>query len=349
MENKFEQLQVGQVFKSYRQLAEFLNEKVKTGNSKNAQIKEWERHFKYHKDGNKFIIDGIYNESLEKDDNRGRKSIYGDAIQLLILDMLGYKNGKITISKRKLIESLGMANTNYYGCYQNLVKLSQYLNMDINYIYDFYNVNNNNFSSIIRTALNRLENKRIINCNRIKKVKLFDNQSTTIATDLEVEMILKYEKEALIKLGYSDMDSIRKSKDWKKFNPLVEEKLHANTNIDYYFNAYEIIINKEFVDYEKENLVSLILSKLSRESTKKTLNQLIIENGIINAENRKSEDDGSKRMSKIRQSDVYVDNFKELNNKLVNISYENIVDDVIQYTPYGLSQDTLNEINSLFN
>lgn len=341
-------LEVGLVVKNYKELCSLLGEKVKGGDSKKAQLSNWSLYFKYHKDGNKFVIDEIYEDALEKEETRGRKSIYGDTIQLLILDLLGYKNGKITISKRKLIESLGMANTNYYGCYQNLRKLSQYLNMDINYIYDFYNVNNNNFSSILRSALDSLENKRIINYSRIKKVKKYGATSATIANDDEIELILKVEKDALVKLGYDDMNSIRKSKDWKKFNPLVEEKLHELSDIKYYYNAYEIIINKDYIDYEKNNLVSLILTKIKREEARNNLNKMIIENGNNNAHKRMINDDGNSKMSKIRKEDSYQDKYKVLNNKLVNIEYKNIIDDVVEYTDYGISQDVLHEIENLF-
>lgn len=74
MENKFKQLQSGQVFKNYRHLVDFLGEDVKGGKSKQLQIKEWMRHFDYHKDGNKFIIDELYDVPLDKIDGRGKTS-----------------------------------------------------------------------------------------------------------------------------------------------------------------------------------------------------------------------------------------------------------------------------------
>ena len=67
---KIENLQIGQVLKSYKQLCEVLEESVTAGNSKKSQIKEWERYFNYHKEGNKFIIDEIYDAPLKKTDKR---------------------------------------------------------------------------------------------------------------------------------------------------------------------------------------------------------------------------------------------------------------------------------------
>ena len=63
-------LEIGMILKSYKHLCEVLEENVKTSNSKKAQLKEWERYFEYHKDGNKFIIDSIFNVEKEKIDNR---------------------------------------------------------------------------------------------------------------------------------------------------------------------------------------------------------------------------------------------------------------------------------------
>lgn len=54
---KLENIYEGLVVKSYRQLCELLEIEITGGNSKKAQLKELERFVKYHKEGNKFIID----------------------------------------------------------------------------------------------------------------------------------------------------------------------------------------------------------------------------------------------------------------------------------------------------
>ena len=64
------QLQVGQEFKNYKTLCDFLETSTKTGKSKQIQLKEWQRHFTYEKQGNKFIILEIHYNKLERVDNR---------------------------------------------------------------------------------------------------------------------------------------------------------------------------------------------------------------------------------------------------------------------------------------
>lgn len=67
---KLENIYEGLVVKSYRQLCELLEIEITGGNSKKAQLKELERFVKYHKEGNKFIVDEVYSEPLEKIDGR---------------------------------------------------------------------------------------------------------------------------------------------------------------------------------------------------------------------------------------------------------------------------------------
>jgi hypothetical protein len=63
-------LTTGLLIKNYQELFNLTDESVKTSNSKNAQLKELERLCLYHKEGNKFIIDEIYDKPLLKQDNR---------------------------------------------------------------------------------------------------------------------------------------------------------------------------------------------------------------------------------------------------------------------------------------
>lgn len=61
------QINEGQVFKNYRKMCEYLEEPVKTGKSKQLQLKDWERYFTYHKDGNSFVVDKVYDKPMEKE------------------------------------------------------------------------------------------------------------------------------------------------------------------------------------------------------------------------------------------------------------------------------------------
>ncbi len=49
-----------QSFKNYPEICSFLNEPVKSGRSKQLQIKKWRTQFDFHNEGHKFIIDKVY-------------------------------------------------------------------------------------------------------------------------------------------------------------------------------------------------------------------------------------------------------------------------------------------------
>jgi len=67
------QVKLNMVIPNYRKLCELLDLKIHTGGSKQIQFREMEKYFKYHKEGNKFIIDEIYSElkNYTKRENRG--------------------------------------------------------------------------------------------------------------------------------------------------------------------------------------------------------------------------------------------------------------------------------------
>lgn len=53
---------VGQVFKSYRDLCRFLEADILGGDSKNYQLEEWGRYFRWQRDKHRYVIQQIYSE-----------------------------------------------------------------------------------------------------------------------------------------------------------------------------------------------------------------------------------------------------------------------------------------------
>jgi len=69
-------LETSNVLANYKKVCEQLDEKVLTGNAKLSQLKELERYFNFHKQGNKFVFTETYLEPKEKVD--GRKNTKGN-------------------------------------------------------------------------------------------------------------------------------------------------------------------------------------------------------------------------------------------------------------------------------
>lgn len=75
---KTENLYIGQVVKNYKEMCRILGQDVKSGKSKVLQLEDWRRYIEYHKEGNKIVIDVIYDDPIEKIDKRsdGNNSKY---------------------------------------------------------------------------------------------------------------------------------------------------------------------------------------------------------------------------------------------------------------------------------
>lgn len=116
-----ENIKVDQVFKSYSALCKALDTIEVAGNSKQSQLKNWERYFSWDKEGNKFIIKEIYKEPKPKVDGRViHTSDMAGLFQILLLEyMRYYEYGCIDLTnnvresyivRKKLYESIGLVN-----------------------------------------------------------------------------------------------------------------------------------------------------------------------------------------------------------------------------------------------
>lgn len=323
----------GQIFKNYKALCAELSEPIKTGKAKQLQISDWERYFEYSKSGNSFIINKIYDEPTEKVDNRGksegsRRSIYGNAIQLLITDLLARRHGYVTISKNKLMASIGMINVNYGECGKSVKKLAQLVDMDEKMIYDFYNINNCNLTGMLETALDNLQDKSIIMYNRIFKVCEVSKFTPRKANKYEVAQIMEYEKETLEELGFLTKSKVRVSNKWNVFQKEVQKKLSEYTDIKYYYSAYEITVNQKYIEQERNKLAELLLEQVVRDETLNNLNSTIIEQFMINSESRHENGFTSGKKAKIRLDESYIENMKELASLLICNTAPNILSNV---------------------
>ncbi|WP_419955918.1 hypothetical protein ACN6MT_11255 [Neobacillus niacini] len=321
---KIENLKSGQIFKNYKALCVELEMEIKSStNSKNAQYKELERFCKFVKDGHRIIIKELYDTPLEKVDNRGksegsRRSIYGNAVQLLITDLLARSNGDVSISKNKLMVSIGMINGNYGECSQQVKKLGKFIAMNEKFIYDFYNINNSNFRNIIQSALENLQDKSIIMYSNILKVQEQGKFTTRKATTWEVTRIMECEKETLEELGFEEKSKVRVSNKWMQFKKEVQTKLSKRTDIQHYYSAYEITVNQKYIEQERNKLADLLLEQVVRDETLNNLNSTIIDNFIHNSQERHENGFTAGKMSKVRLNKEYIENMKQLANLLIN-------------------------------
>ena len=75
-------------YKNYKELIKALEWEEKKSNNRTGQMKQLEAICKYHKEGQKFVIEEIYEEPKEIIDNRGKATIYADSFRPLVLNVL---------------------------------------------------------------------------------------------------------------------------------------------------------------------------------------------------------------------------------------------------------------------
>jgi len=347
---KIEKLEAGMTIKNYKALTEILELKTTAGKSKQLQLNELKRYCEYHKEGNKFIIDLIYDTPLPKVDNRknGNNNIYGELVQFLILDLLvqGNNKGSVSISRNRLIKAIGMVNSNYTYYSNDIEKLVKRTETNKNVIYDIYNTTTSNFRSMIETALKNLYDKRIIIYETVFKVKELNHINVRQATELEKQTILEYERKTLESYGYTRISEIRNSIFWKPFLVDVKELLHNECDIDYYFVAYNITINEKYILDERKNLLDFLLKDLKRNEYKNELNTTVIFQLLKNAKKRHENAFQSGRKSTYRSKDTYLDDIKKLIDVLINNQGDKITYKIMSFNTKKQDQVDIEELEN---
>jgi len=364
-------LQEGQTIKNYKELCNILDWKISAGDSKKAQLKDLNLYCTYHKEGNKFIIDTIYQQQKEKLDNRkNNKGSRADYINDIELRLLGEfltkgKDNNLTIGKSILLRDIGLVNSNYSFCKKRQEKLANYLDIDKETIYDYYNNVDSMVVNNLERALKNLSNEKIIDLDTttiICKNKLitvnydhktiideFDEEIETIipiadtdvvyieATEQEKDIILRIEVLDEMKVKrITDLFGMGKIKDY--FKKCYKEIRKELKDFNYYFKAYKITYN-----YDR------IVNKLNEygyddwlKDIEKECNYIInegVQNKIItNAKNRKSRKDKEYENSfgdvkpdekhACRLNDKYIDKYNNINHNVIEITAKNIKKEV---------------------
>lgn len=280
-------LKAGQTIKNYKVLCtDFLEVEPTKGNGRNYHFKELERFCTYHKEGQKIIIDEVFNEIKEKVDMRkseniserdnrhnGNNSFYNEDIQKLLLLLMASStiDNEIILPISILLNKLSMINYNYSLGRRNQDKLSEILEIDEKYINEFYDSTHSSLRSSLETSLNSLSKKALLRwqtvrmvCKKVAVVKY--NELDEIEVDMDTDrvqysiqeeynlatkeqdlIILEAEKFVLDLLGYESINEIIKHGLIDEFYKQVYKIVQKKANIKYYFNGYKLIFNRKDV------------------------------------------------------------------------------------------------------
>jgi hypothetical protein len=324
---KIDNIGEGQIIKNHRVLCEVLEIPFKNNTgSKNSQRNELARYCKFERKGQSYIIKEIYDTPLSKVENRGKsegsrrnKGIYGKLIQTTILDyLISTKRLNTTITRNRLLESIGMVNVNFVFGSTNVPKISSFTNIHEKVVYDFYNLTRDNFLKKIDDELANLQKKSIIT---YRKVTIVNSDSyMREADDVELAIISECSDMVLEEMGFKEMQHVRISPKWSKFRDRVNKEVSGISDIKFFFLAYKIELNNEYINNEtnlKENRNILNLEVLDR--MKKSA-QSRHENGF-----------NSEKMGRYRLKKDYVDNIKKLSELLIDSKTYNLEHEVKEH------------------
>ena len=278
-------------YKNYKELCGILEEPIKGGKSKQLQMKDFERYFEFHKEGNKIVIDNIFSEEKEKIDMRksdyisetdkrhnGNNTFYGEDIEKLLLLMMASTTfeDELIFPMSIILNKISMVNSNYSFGRRNQERLSELLKIDEKYVNEFYDTTHSNLRSTLESALNRLDKKALLRwktvrmvCKKVAVVKY--NELDEIEIDMDTDrvqysiqeeydiatkeqdlIIIDAENKILEEMKLNNLNEVIRYGKINEFYKKVYNIVKKKANIKYYFNGYCLIFNRNNIVKELE-------------------------------------------------------------------------------------------------
>lgn len=248
-----ENLKQGMILKNYRQLCLVLEIEPTGGCKKKSQIKELERYIKYHKEGNKFVVDEVYEEVKDKMDKRtnGNNNDLSKNLRYMILHLC-HKNklrGKVEVgySKTFLYSYCGMINENYRDTKGNKKAFAQYLNLEQLAIEECFEYTDDRMGQALRRALSTLTNTNKALGYRYGYNYVLSSEMCHMTADIDLETIIRdVENKTMKQMKMNRYDKIYTSGRWDDFkfkviNTLKNEHALYFKSLKYYYNV--IVLN----------------------------------------------------------------------------------------------------------
>ena len=356
-------------YKNYKELCEAIGWKISTGNGKKAQLKELEKVCRYHKEGNKIIVDEIFLQPKIITDNR--QESYISLIENLILNLCyneSYQpsfDGSIKVSMSRIARGVGLFNANFSACKRMLGKTSKYLGTNIDTTKEYFDTVERSASGKIETALKNLDKKATISWNKVimvAEVEEFSQFShrekesgkTEIykstmenhrkATDEEIDFIRDSRKEAYILYNVKDAKQAKFSSKAKEINNDIKTRL-LKRNIAYYYYAYEIRFNPKFVEYD---LKQFYLDEDEKYAMTKTLKEAFSIKIYENADKKNVKCIGRPNNSDkkaYRKGNKYLEDYQTLNDNMI-IKDKSILDEVYKTHTDSKIEEMLEDIST---
>lgn len=282
-ESDLKQLTNGQVFKSWKEVCSHFGWKETRGDYKKAKLKELDTMCKWHKEGNKIIIDEVYEKQLDKKDGRknnfgtGKKSIYYKDFEIIMLKLFELNHTNyLDFTITQLMQMVGMVNKDYVkykyskGDLLDSLRTEESMIISNDEINNFYEVHQKLLSEGAKTCLKKLKQAYLVDLKEIRMLRMFklvvsDEDGTTKreyfdreATKEELELILVEKRKLLEKIGCSDLQQIYQRRLQAEFYRELRTVLEEKYQISFDYTSYRAILNKSAISKELEELQQIV-------------------------------------------------------------------------------------------
>lgn len=380
IEDSIKNLTVGQRIKNYKELCKLLNEEEKTGKSRQLQLVDWNRYFRYSKSGNAYIIEEIFAEPITKIDKRKygntNNNKYGNIIQKLMIDFLVTRGGTAFETISYFLTSFSMANYNYTVCQDKIPSFVAFLGIDGFYAYEFYFLVRKNFRDIFETAIKALEKQNRIEWEKIQMVCVENNTDMNpiesinkdfkrlsqkhnntsavyptkhrIASKEEIKLIEDTEKLLLLEMGFKDKQAVQFSGRAAEFRKSLRDILLDKAGIYYTYYKYSVFLKH----YEDE----MVLKTDEKVELIEALNNVIINNIIASAHKRQTkvhvkypeelafgEPIFKSKTDRFRYNEKYVQYYEMMTDILIKRNAKSIKTDLGLSSDYEMESELENE------
>lgn len=248
---KTQNLTEGQVIKNYKELCSMLDVKAEAGNSKKAQLKELERFVNYHKEGNKFVIDEIYEvaqDKIRKERNdkgltRDEYNTIKEQFKPFIYNVLLTKPNFVhTATFNNWLEETGLVKEEFIT---EIIKVQDECFYE-DFTKDFITVEGDSLRKCFISALDSMSKSKQGKVSWFKKkIAITINKQHIELGERETTEIINIEKELcdLFKVS-SRRELVYKSrKELRKFDAMFREILIDRYKYTACYTAYQVIAN----------------------------------------------------------------------------------------------------------
>ena len=302
------------IYKNFRELCEELNWKVGTGKQKKIQLEELSRLCSYHKDGNKIVIDEIFEVAKEKvdkranngghstkstkenDGRRNKNAIYKELDDIILNYLYCHtSDDTVNVTKKQLVRKCEFDI--------NIQENDEYNKETINDVLDVYK---NILTHAVDSSLKRLEKKGFI------------NYKNTFMIHYEGEWRLATEEEQV---------KIKEVEEQVKEEMKIKNVFLLNEEMQMiYYNKCSKVCYKKDICYLYYKVISINKLAAFEQLSLNTIDRQSFINVVIDSLRKSKVFENN--MKKAREIDILSANDKIKNR--INLTYEDEVESVIK-------------------